>query len=163
VTGGRPGRRCTVCGRPHRGAVDAKLLAGHPQHVVAREHNLSADAVSRHFLRHLSAAAAIAGTLPPPAAATGSVDVLGTIGGLQGRLMGLLRVAERARDTRAAVAAIREARALLEMHGKLAGMIGADGTAILPAVPTTDAGCGPIRVRIAAKLDALASGQGAAE
>ena len=103
------------------------------------------------------------GTLPPPAAATGSVDVLGTIGGLQGRLMGLLRVAERARDTRAAVAAIREARALLEMHGKLAGMIGADGTAILPAVPTTDAGCGPIRVRIAAKLDALASGQGAAE
>jgi hypothetical protein len=114
------------------------------------------------FLRHLSAAAAI-GTLPPPAAATGSVDVLGTIGGLQGRLMGLLRVAERARDTRAAVAAIREARALLEMHGKLAGMIGADGTAILPAVPTTDAGCGPIRVRIAAKLDALASGQGAAE
>jgi hypothetical protein len=154
----RPARR-SICLHQHRNAIDAKLLASQPQHVVAAEHSVSRDALSRHFLRHLSAhsadqAPAVPGEPP-------QVDVIGSVADLQGRVMRLLQRAETARDLRGALAAVREAAGLLTLLGKLQGIIAADGTRVAVQVnkASNPAVVEATRERILAKLSALAGGR----
>ena len=158
---GKPGRSCSICIHPHRARIERDLLEGRPQHRIAREHKVSADALSRHSLRHISAAPAahsdpLAGTIQP-----GDIDLLGDVLGLRTRLLKLLTKAEKDRDIRGGLLAIREAIRLVETVGKLTGQIDASGVRVAVQVNN---GAGDtqtiqaVRDRIAAKLAALATG-----
>jgi hypothetical protein len=76
---------------------------------------------------------------------------------LQAKVLGLLRRAERARNFNAALGAIREARNLLELHGRLTGQITPDGVRV--AVQVNTRGTEAVRSRVLTKLAALAGGQ----
>lgn len=46
-------RRCTVCRHPQLEAIDRALVAGAELKSLAREHDVSEDAMGRHRIRHL--------------------------------------------------------------------------------------------------------------
>ena len=159
MAGGRPGRRCGVCGHAHRAAIDAQLLSGVPQHSVAAEHGLSRDAVSRHWLGHVRSVDGLAGEVLSPAVGDSQIDLIGGVVALRDRLRIILGRAERARDLRTALLAVRECSRLLELHGRLTGQLAGDGS--LVAVQINTGGSDPrataaLRERIAGKLAALA-------
>ena len=92
-----------------------------------------------------------------PPVQPGAVNLLASVAGLQDRLMRLLKRAEHARDLRTALLAIREARGLLEFHGRLTGELSADGTRVVVQVSTATTGAHveALRTRVLTKLLAL--------
>jgi hypothetical protein len=45
---------CTICRHPERPGIEADLRAGTPYRDIARRHNVSKDALSRHRANHMS-------------------------------------------------------------------------------------------------------------
>jgi transposase-like protein len=88
-------RTCTICRHPERLAIEADLRAGIPYRDIARRHNISKHALSRHRLNHLSrhTATALATTM---------------------KIKPLLDKAETAPTLNGTLLAIREARRCLE-------------------------------------------------
>jgi hypothetical protein len=149
----RPGRHCTICGHRNRPAIDQALLTGRSQSSIASEFTLSRDALSRHYLRHVSVEAADGSAPPASETADGPVDLVGSVASLQARVMALLKKAERDRDLRGALAAVREAAGLLMLLGKMTGVIAPDGTRVQINL---GGGSANIKARILQKLAALA-------
>ena len=109
---------CTVCRHPEREAVDRLLVAGRSNRSVARLHGLGREAVRNHRARHVPETLARARDAREEAHAD---DLLGQVCHLRDRALDILRRAEAARDHRTALAAIREARATVELLAKLVG------------------------------------------
>jgi hypothetical protein len=88
-------RTCTICRHPERHDIEANLKAGIPYRDIARRHNISKHALSRHRLNHLSlhTATALATTM---------------------KIKPLLDKAETAPTLNGTLLAIREARRCLE-------------------------------------------------
>jgi hypothetical protein len=84
-----------------------------------------------------------------------AVDLLGSVATLQARLMALLRRAERSRNLRTALLAVREAARLLELHGRLSGQLDASGCIAIQVNAGRSANADTIRERVMAKLQAL--------
>jgi hypothetical protein len=154
VRRGRPGRRCSICAHAHRGAIDSALMTGRHQASIADEHAVSRDALSRHYLRHISHAMA---DQPPiqDADHPERVDLTADVMGLRKRLFGMLMRAEKDRDYRAAVAIAREALRAVEVLGKLRGEIDGSGVRVAIVNSVNPANTEAIRERILAKLAAL--------
>jgi hypothetical protein len=95
IAGNRMPRTCTICRHPERLAIEADLRAGNPYRDIARRHNISKHALSRHRLNHLSrhTATALATTM---------------------KIKPLLDKAETAPTLNGTLLAIREARRCLE-------------------------------------------------
>jgi hypothetical protein len=95
IAGDRMPRTCTICRHPERHAIEADLRAGIPYRDIARRHNISKHALSRHRLNHLSrhTATALATTI---------------------KIKPLLDKAETAPTWNGTLLAIREARRCLE-------------------------------------------------
>ncbi len=157
MTGGRPGRRCSICGHEQVAAINAALAEGQQALGIAIEYKVSPDALSRHRINHLPHAAL--GESPAQVLlGEGSTDLLGRLADLQARVLVLLRRAERARDLRGSLACVHEATGLLTLHGRLSGLIRPDGAVVNVGVLTgsDDRNVAATRERIAGKLAALA-------
>jgi hypothetical protein len=147
------GRVCTICVHPQRQAIDVQLATGCRQATVAAAFGASVDAIDRHARLHLTAA-----TVPteaPALAPGGTVDVVGSILGLQERLTALLRRAEAKRDLRTCLLALREARVMLETTARLTGQIAPDGALAGEHRFGQATGTDAARSRILAKLHAI--------
>ena len=111
-------RRCTVCDHPERHSIDETLVSGAPYRSVAKRFELSESAVYRHKTEHVPAHLLKAREVEDVAQAD---DLLEQVRHLQAHALDILERAEEAGDLRSALAAISQARANLELLGKLAG------------------------------------------
>jgi hypothetical protein len=94
-----------------------------------------------------------------PAPAESAIDLVGNVAALRDRLTAILGRAERSRNLRVCLLAIREAARLLELHGRLRSEIAADGARVLISTGmVNDRNVAAIRERIASKLAALSTG-----
>jgi hypothetical protein len=113
-------RTCTVCRHPDRPAIDQALINHRPFRSIAVQFSTSKSALIRHYDDHLPEALTKARAAEETAHADNLLD---QVRGLRQRAGTILDTAERAGDLRAALGAIRETRAclelLLEVEGEL--------------------------------------------
>ena len=110
-------RRCTICDHPDREAIDKALMDSRNSiRNIARQFAVSHHALGRHRKRHISAAVAVA--LDKHDEALG-IDVLADCDRLRNAALQILEQAIKAKQGRTALAAIREARETLKMHGAI--------------------------------------------
>lgn len=113
-------RHCTICTHAERLAIDREVLSGTSFRDIARRFGrLSPAGVHRHKAHIHRAVTAVADADP----VTYGRTILAQARALNGRAVSLLDRAEGDGDLRAAVGAIREARACLELVGRLQGQI----------------------------------------
>ena len=109
---------CTVCQHPEREAVDHHLVNGRSNRAVARQYDLGREAIRNHRTRHVPETLTKARRAQEEAHAD---DLLDQVRQLRDRALGILERAEAADDHKVALAAIREARATVELLAKLVG------------------------------------------
>lgn len=117
---------CSVCRHPQRAEVDALLLESVPLRDIAGRFGLSKSALARHATEHLPRDLVRAREAGEVARAD---DLLGQLRDLQARTLALLARAEEAADLRAALTAVSQVRANLELLAKLLGELQQDGQA----------------------------------
>ena len=108
---------CTVCNSYHRPSVDSALMQGHSYAKIARDYDLSADAVRNHHLNHLSRQLVQAWERKQDAE---SRDLLGEIDELVERTKTILDMAEKQNQLKTALAGIRELRGSYELMSRIA-------------------------------------------
>lgn len=111
-------RACTVCQHPERDLIDAALVSGEQQAVVAMRYHVGKDAVRRHRLRHLSAALAAMQTKEQ---ADRRATLLERVEGLIERAETLYTAAAEEGKAAQALAVLKELRGCLELLGKATG------------------------------------------
>ncbi len=111
-------RRCTICDHPQRPEIDEALVRGVTLWEIAGNYGISKSAVHRHAEAHIPEA--LRHALRASEVAHGDA-LLGQVLELRDRALGVLTKAEGAEDHRTALAAIREARATVELLAKLVG------------------------------------------
>jgi len=94
------------------------MVAHTPYRSIAHQYGISHTSLIRHHDDHLPAVLAQAKEAAEEARAD---DLLAQLKGLRGKAIQILARAEREGDLRAALGAIREARATIELLGELAG------------------------------------------
>jgi len=104
-------RVCTVCSHAERPAIDRALLAGEPERTIANRWGISRASVHRHRA-HIATAVQAQQALTIERLVNDLAD-------LQRRALALLAKAEEAGDLRAALAAIREVRGVIETGSRL--------------------------------------------
>jgi len=110
-------RPCSVCSHPDRDEIDAALVNRTSYRDISGQYRVSRSALSRHA-EHIPAQLAAASAAQEVARAD---TLLGQVQSLRDRALSLLDRAERDGDVRAAVVALRETRATIELLAKLAG------------------------------------------
>ena len=125
-------RRCTVCSHPDRPSIDQALVNRKAFRHVAPRFNLSVRSLIRHHDDHLPEL-----LLKSKAAeeATQADDLLAELRGLRDKTYELLGQAEQKGDVKAALAAIREIRATLELLAEMAGKLDRKPTVNLLLAP----------------------------
>src|SRR5689334_8345925 len=117
-------RACTICAHPERNAMDTAIIRGEPNRRIATRCVVSEAAIRRHHTAgHITAAIARAAEASE---ATRGEDLLNQVRSLADHALGILQAAEADGDRRHALGAIREARACLELLGRVAGELGPD-------------------------------------
>jgi hypothetical protein len=109
-------RSCTICGHARRDAIEDAFIAGTPKRRIASQHDVSERAVRHHVRDHLPALLALARDAERASRADGLLD---RVEALQSRTLATLDEVEQTDDYRARLAAIREARANLELIGEV--------------------------------------------
>lgn len=102
---------CSICTHGQRAEIDKALLVGGSFRSIAAQFAVSASALLRHRT-HIAAAVRQQQELT-------IARLLGDLAGLQTKAWELLGRAERAGDLRAALAAVREARGIIETAARL--------------------------------------------
>ena len=110
-------RTCTVCNHPKRAHIERALVKGEPLRHIAARFKTSASAIVRHK-PHVSETIERAEEAQDIAHGE---DILAQVRELHARTLEILAKAERKRDLRTALAAIREARGNVTL---LATMVG---------------------------------------
>ena len=111
-------RRCTICDHAERAEIDQAIVRGATLWEIAGKFGISKSAVHRHAEAHIPEA--LKHAMRASEAAHGDA-LLGQVLDLRDRALGVLEKAESAEDHRTALAAIREARATVELLAKLVG------------------------------------------
>ena len=109
-------RVCTICSHERRDEIEDAFIAGTPKRRIAAHHGVSERAVRHHMREHLPALLALARDAYSAARADSLLD---RIEALQSRTLATLDEVEQTDDYRARLAAIREARANLELIGEV--------------------------------------------
>ena len=113
-------RRCTICSHADRDLIDAALVGRGPYRRIAALHALTEASVRRHAASHLPTTLALA----TGAAEASRADVLlAQAEMLRSAALALLGEAREKGDLRAAVSAIGQARAVLELLARLTGQM----------------------------------------
>ena len=113
-------RTCTICRHDQRVDIDKALVARAPYRDIAGQFGVSKSALVRHHDDHLPPSLVKA---KATAEAVEADALLGQVLELRDRAVSILDKAERAGEYPAAVSAIREARASVELLAKLAGQL----------------------------------------
>ena len=160
-------RVCTVCSHPDRPAVDQALINHKPYRDIAGRFSLGKNALLRHHDDHLPQTLAQAKAAEEAAQAD---DLLTELKSLRDRTYTLLEQAEKAGDIKAALAAIREVRATLELLGEMAGkldrkptvnlLLAPEWLAVRAALLTALLAYPEARAAVAERLLALEAGNG---
>ena len=111
-------RACNICTHPDREAIDEALISGVAFRALVAKYRVSKDSLSRHKANHLPAKLVMAQVAQEVAQAD---DLLAQMQNLQRRTLAILEAAERTKQHRTALSAIREARSNLELLAKLLG------------------------------------------
>ncbi len=111
-------RTCTVCHHDDREPLDAELVMGIPYRDLASRYGVSISALSRHRRDHVSPALAKVIAERETAGAESALDRLEA---LHGRVMRLLDAAEGDGRASLMLAAVREARSLVELVARIRG------------------------------------------
>jgi hypothetical protein len=111
-------RTCTVCTHDLRHEINVALVHREPYRTIARQYRVSKDALQRHAHEHLPKLLVEAKQAVEVADAD---ELLAEVRDLQARTLAILEASEEASEHRTALAAIREARANLELLAKLLG------------------------------------------
>jgi hypothetical protein len=121
------GRVCTVCSHAKRYEIEELLATRQASYRnVAQRFGVSLDAVGRHVRSgHIGALIALAADAERAAQADTLLD---RIEALHRRTLAILEAAEDTDERRTALAAIREARANLELIGEVTKELGRAGT-----------------------------------
>jgi len=109
-------RVCTICSHERRDEIEDAFIAGTPKRRIAAHHGLSERAVRHHMREHLPVLLALARDAYTAARADGLLD---RVEALHSRTLATLDEVEQTDDHRARLAAIREARANLELIGEV--------------------------------------------
>jgi hypothetical protein len=111
-------RKCTVCSDPQRELVDDAIVGGVAYRRIAAHHDLAEASVRRHAAAHLPATLVRA----TEAAEVSRADILlSQADALRAEALNLLEEARNRGDLRTAVAAIGQARGVLELLARPAG------------------------------------------
>lgn len=148
-TGDRPDGSCSICRHPQADAINAALLDGEPQGVVAARFDVSSAAVHRHARAHLAAG----DTGEPTSAGDPPSDALATMLHTQTRLLQVIESCEHLKQATALIQATRELRLTVEAIARLTGATDSNG-ALRQLIQSRDMEA--IRTRLAQKLAALA-------
>lgn len=111
-------RTCTICTHDDRPSIDHALISGEPFRHIANRFGTSTASLQRHKKEHIPLVLRKAKNAEEIAHADGLLE---QIRELQARAMGILDKAEKAGDLRIALAAIGQARGVLELQAKLTG------------------------------------------
>ena len=111
-------RTCTICLHPDRSSIDQDLIARVAFRHIAVRTGTSTGALQRHKSEHLPLSLRKAHDAEEIAQADTLLD---QIRELQTRAMRILATAEEAGDLRTALAAIGQARSVLELQAKVTG------------------------------------------
>jgi len=113
-------RTCTICGHRKRPDINKALVERRAFRAIARQFNVSKDALVRHFDDHLPSSLVKA----QEAAEAAQADaLLAQVVDLRGKALSVLEQAESAGDLKTALTAIRETRGCVELLAKLAGQL----------------------------------------
>jgi hypothetical protein len=118
----RVARTCTICSHHRRNTIDKALLRGERLKTVACRYSVSDDALSRHR-KHLQLVIAKAAALVEQNNLAYGSALLAEIGRIRVDAERLQIESERRRDLRAALRAIHERLAVVELEAKLSGQI----------------------------------------
>ncbi len=113
-------RTCTICQHPRREAIESHLVGVSSNLSASAVFGVSESAIRRHKANHLPAKLVLAQEAQEVAEAG---DLLDQVQDLQARTLAILEAAEREREHRTALGAIREARSNLELLAKLLGQL----------------------------------------
>lgn len=111
-------RKCSICSHPDRGEIDRAIVSGGSYRDIARRFGVSRSAIERHAKAHVPATLVKAREAEE---VTRADALLVQIQELRDRALNILDKAERGKDLRTALQAIREARGCVELLAKLAG------------------------------------------
>ena len=111
-------RTCTICTHPERQAIEHALLRQEPFRHIAARTGTSTAALQRHKRDHIPLSLRKAQDAEEIAQADTLLD---QIQELRIRAMGILEQAERAGDLRTALAAIGQAKGVLELQARVTG------------------------------------------
>ena len=110
------GQRSTVVGHPARTEIHAQLKDGVPAAVVARQHQLSRQAVSRYRASHLGKADVVQTD-------DDRASMLKQVKSLYSAVVGLVQEAQQAKHPHKFLLAVAEARRCLGLLSKLMGIL----------------------------------------
>jgi len=108
-------RKCTICKHPDRDTIDAAIVQGTPLRNIAAQFDVSTTALQRHKA-HVSQALLEAASNSDELSAS---KLLQDLANLQAKALSLLDVAEKAKDIRGALGAIRECRGCIEAASRI--------------------------------------------
>ena len=111
-------RTCTICGHSKRSAIEKAILAGEALRAISGRLSVSRQSLARHRDDHLSAAVVKANGA---AEVTRGDDLLAKVQDLEADAKRIRGRAEKAKDLRTAIAAIRELTRLVDLLGRLRG------------------------------------------
>jgi hypothetical protein len=112
--------RCTVCAHPQRADIDAALVAGGENRVLAKAWGLGRESVRRHRESHLPAALVAS---QRAAEVVRGDDLLTKVADLEANARRIATQAEQASDLRTALAGVRELTRIVELLAKLRGQL----------------------------------------
>ena len=111
-------RNCTICEHPQREKIESLIVNGNTFRNIAERFSLSLGAIHRHKSDHISKTLAKAKEAEQIANADNLLDEMRS---LQGKTLSILARAEKCKDLKIALNAIREARGNFELLAKLQG------------------------------------------
>ena len=113
-------RTCTICRHDRLADIDKAMVERRPFRDIAGQYKLTKSSLMRHHDDHLPAKLVRAKRVAEVVEADALLD---QVLGLKDKALGILDIAEKDRDLKAATGAIREARSCVELLGKLAGQL----------------------------------------
>lgn len=122
-------RPCSICDSPDLAKINAELLKGTPYTEITEQFHIARGTLSRHrqHMQVSDAAMKAAERLKEEEIAlvtTGDTDVIGQVRDLGTRAERILSDCEKDKDRKHEIAAMREARGLLELQARLMGRLG---------------------------------------
>ncbi len=114
----KPGAKCAVCTHPDRDLINQRMLSGASIRAIAEEFDIGRMAVQRHRQNHLPHELVKSKKLKEMEAAD---ELVTRIEGLYSKAIELISLAQKDKKYAPAVAAVKEARASLELLAKISG------------------------------------------